>query len=64
MKKQYFFICTNGTVYSEGWRSRNRERFNLEQFSIINRFESRDAAVLMRDVLEERFPRIFYDEKK
>lgn len=62
--KKYYFISKVGKVRCEGYKSRNEERFDLERFSIINRFESRDTAHTMRDILEERYPRIFYDERE
>lgn len=59
-----FFITLDGKIRKDLPRNADIPRFDLEKFSIINLFDSRDSAHLMRDVLEERYPRIFYDERR
>lgn len=59
-----FFITPDGKIRKDLPKNADVPRFNLEKFSIRNTFDSRDSAHLMRDVLEERYPRIFYEERK
>lgn len=55
-----YFIAVNGKVYADIYKNRRRRRFDLEQFSIKNEFEDKNAAHLLSHVLEERYPLIFY----
>ena len=59
-----FFISPDGKVRADNPANKNMERFDLEKFGIRNIFDTRDSAHLMREVLEERYPRIFYEERR
>lgn len=62
--KKYYFLSDIGKVLTENKKNEKTPRLDLESMGIVNRFESRDSAHLMRHVLEERFPRIFYEARR
>lgn len=58
-----YFISIDGKVYADNYRNKDKERLDLSWLSMNNIFHHRESAHLFRHILDERYPRLFYEQR-
>lgn len=54
-----YFISAKGKIHPANKNHKETPRLNLEAWGIQNSFTTREAAYYMRNIIEDRKPRIF-----
>ena len=55
-----YFIATNGKIYSKTPVNNVLPRLDLESIGLKNEFEHKESARLLRHIINEREPLMFY----
>lgn len=56
-----YYITIDGDVRLVGSLYSDRPAFDLEKIGILNSFYDKEDAILMRDIIEGRFPKAFHE---